>query len=105
MNVNKETCNKIEELVFDANFILKKAKVLQGELTGDFFMQLELKSFNEVSEYGYVENYNRSSMFAHITGDYLEQLEKTLKELSDLLIAEKKQTKEKADAPTSTEEI
>lgn len=52
-------------------------------------MQLELKSFNEVSEYGYVENYNRSSMFAHITGDYLEQLEKTLKELSDLLILEK----------------
>lgn len=88
MNVNNE---KIEELVFDANFILKKAKVLQDELTGDFFMQLELKSFNEVSEYGYVENYNRSSMFAHITGDYLEQLEKTLKELSDLIIMKKKE--------------
>lgn len=86
MNVNKEGFNKIGELVFDANFILKKAKVLQEELTGDFFMKLELKSFNEVSEYGYVENYNRSSMYAHITGDYLEQLEKTLKELSSLLI-------------------
>lgn len=93
MSVNKEAFNKIEELVFDANFTLKKAKVLQEELTGDFFMKLELKSFNEVSEYGYVENYNRSSMFAHITGDYLEQLEKTLKELSDLLIAEKKAAK------------
>lgn len=105
MNVNKEAFNKIEELVFDANFTLKKAKVLQEELTGDFFMQLELKSFNEVTEYGYVENYNRSSMYAHMTGDYLEQLEKTLKELNNLLVAEKKQIKEKADAPTSTEEI
>jgi len=89
VNINKETFNKIEELIFDANFTLKKAKVLQEELTGDFFMQLELKSFNEVSEYGYVENYNRSSMFAHITGDYLEQLEKALKELNTLFIAEK----------------
>lgn len=105
MNVNKETYNKIEEMVFDANFALKKAKVLHEELTGEFFVKLELKSFNEVNEYWYVQNYNRSSIYAHMTGDYLEQLDKMLKELNNLVIAEKKQIKEKADAPTSTKEI
>lgn len=105
MNINKEGFNKIEELVFDANFILKKAKVLHEELTGEFFVKLELKNFNEVNEYWYVQNYNRSSIYAHMTGDYIEQLESTLKELQKLLIAEKKRIKEKADAPTSTEEL
>lgn len=105
MKINKEVFDKALEMVCDAELALKKVKVLQEELTSDFFMQLELKSFEEVNEHWYVQSYNRSSMYAHITGDYLEQLEKTIKELNELLLEEAERTRKKADASTSTEEI